>query len=295
MGGRRIPHRRPLTRPIGVTGIIRTRIDDQHYLVMIGSRVGKPEVAFWSGVSTLTVGDRVQLTWREESRLWFIGGLLRSEGVGAGDSIVLSPAVGGDDGHWSTGASSLFSNSANSVVLGDGGTFFRHSFFRFPNVQADQGITVGTASLLLTFDDTQTSSSHTTNIRAEDVDDAVAPITNAEAQALVLTTASVAWDYTLTGQAAGASHTTSDFAAVLQEIFDRPGWVPNNAVMILIITENGSDTGTSNDSHAAIEDNEQQAVLTFTTTEVAAVGTETILAADVSYTPTTAADWTALP
>ncbi len=80
-GHRRQPQRVPLTRDIGNTGRIRAIVDDQHYMVDVGSRIGTPIIAFYIGSLVLVPGERVLLTWRSESMLWSIDGPIRQPGV----------------------------------------------------------------------------------------------------------------------------------------------------------------------------------------------------------------------
>ena len=67
-----------------------------------------------------------------------------------------------------------------------------------------------------------------------DVDNATAPTTAIEAQALVSTTATVAWTETLS--AADAAWTwwqTPEMDTELQEIVDRAGWAEGNAMQFI--------------------------------------------------------------
>jgi hypothetical protein len=62
----------------------------------------------------------------------------------------------------------------------------------------------------------------------------------------------VAWsppDWTAVG-AAGAAERTPDLAALLQEIVDRPGWAPGNA-LALLVTGTGTRTAESFDGLAS--------------------------------------------
>ena len=77
---RRQPQRIPLTRDIGNKARIRKIIDDQHYMLDIGSRVGSPVIAFYIGSLVLREGELVLATWREESGLWEIVGPVREAG-----------------------------------------------------------------------------------------------------------------------------------------------------------------------------------------------------------------------
>jgi hypothetical protein len=62
----------------------------------------------------------------------------------------------------------------------------------------------------------------------------------------------VAWsppDWTSVG-AAGAAERTPDLSALLQEIVDRPGWAPGNA-LVLVVTGTGTRTAESFDGAPA--------------------------------------------
>ncbi len=76
---RRQPQRSPLTRDIGNTARIRAVVDDQHYMIDVGSRVGAPVIGFYIGSLVLAPGERVLATWREESDLWEIIGPIRQQ------------------------------------------------------------------------------------------------------------------------------------------------------------------------------------------------------------------------
>lgn len=80
---RRPPERRPLTRPLGNTGVILEVISTREYLVSVGGRLSQPEPALYSGTMALTEGTRVVLTWREESRQWQIEAVaaIQAEGM----------------------------------------------------------------------------------------------------------------------------------------------------------------------------------------------------------------------
>ena len=77
---RRQPQRVPLTRDIGNKARIRKRIDSQHYMIDIGSRVGSPAIGFYIGSLVLSEGELVLVTWREESDLYDIVGPVRKAG-----------------------------------------------------------------------------------------------------------------------------------------------------------------------------------------------------------------------
>jgi WD40 repeat protein len=84
---RRQPQRVPLTRDIGNKARIRQRIDAQHYMIDIGSRVGSPAIGFYIGSLVLSEGELVLVTWREESDLYDIVGPVREPAVVISDVI----------------------------------------------------------------------------------------------------------------------------------------------------------------------------------------------------------------
>jgi len=66
-----------------------------------------------------------------------------------------------------------------------------------------------------------------------DVDDAVAPVSQGDAQTLAKTTAAAQWDTTLTIAQDTPYYDSPDFAPAVQEVVDRPGWQAGNDMMVM--------------------------------------------------------------
>lgn len=105
------------------------------------------------------------------------------------------------------------------------------SGMRFPGVWIPQGATITTAYLTVTCYQSFASAEVKTRIRGEDVDDATAFSDFADFDARVRTTACVDHDDIPTWTV-GVEYTTPDFKDVIQEIVDRGGWAPGNAMVI---------------------------------------------------------------
>lgn len=143
-------------------------------------------------------------------------------------TVTVSIAAGTDDGDITSGPTF---NNTRIDVRGFG--FSENTFLRFTGVAVPQGATITAATI--TFKDTGSGISGTCAafIQASDVDDGVMPTntTTAASIAAAVTTASAAW--TLPARSAGATQTTPDVAAVVQEVVDRAGWASGNAIVFV--------------------------------------------------------------
>jgi len=122
---------------------------------------------------------------------------------------------------------------------------------RFANLTIPQGATILSARVLFTVDE-QDSAATSLEIRGEASDHA-APFSTAtfDVSARPTTAAVATWNppaWTAIG-AAGDDQRTDDFAAVLQEIVDHPGWSAGNAI-VLLISGSGSRVAESYDGSA---------------------------------------------
>lgn len=156
------------------------------------------------------------------------------------------PAVSGDDGDWIAGTSILI--ISDRVRFGRTGASARNSWYRVPLVDISQGANIIFAKIVFKAYSNQSGTVVRVNIYMEDSDDAVAPTTKSEADNLTLTTAFVAWD----GEGAWTQDTTYDSLDItvpVQEIISRPGWVSNNALMV-VIKDDGSDSGAFREADA---------------------------------------------
>lgn len=151
-----------------------------------------------------------------------------------------------DDGHWIEGTST-FTNGIVVVQIGyngNGANTSSNGFFRFDNIAIAQGTTISTA--IMDFFPFGTNSSTTVNLRisAIDADDAAAPTTFAGAEGATRTAAFVDWNSVPTFTA-DTPIDSIDFASVVQEIIDRPGWVSGSAI-VMYFEDNGSSVAVNN-------------------------------------------------
>jgi len=145
--------------------------------------------------------------------------------------------AGGDDGAAQLDGA-FFGPSYQSTNMGDWTPLGWHNFFRFDNVTIPSGANIDSAIIRFTC---STSSSGTVNLdlHFEDADDPAAPTSGADLVGRSLT-AAVDWD----GVAAWVQNNTYDtpeISTILQNIVDRGGWTPGNAVT-LHVKDSGSDT-----------------------------------------------------
>lgn len=157
------------------------------------------------------------------------------------------PSTGTDEGMWREDSVQFFNcPTVNFTEFGFLSAFNGpvNAFYRFDNIQIAQGATITSASLGW-WGITGTNDVVRTNISAIDSDDADAPSTFSEAENATRTTAFIAWDNVVDFNVIGADRIPSlDLASVVQEIVNRSGWVPGNAIVIYV-EDDGSDTNTN--------------------------------------------------
>ena len=146
----------------------------------------------------------------------------------------------------STHAVSLTSTDLELVTESDNQTVG----IRFDNINILRGATIATAYIQFTVDEDVNISPCSLTIKAQAADNAT-QFTGASADITSRTTtaASVAWNnipqWTTVGET-GPDQQTPDIAAVIQEVVDRPGFAPGNAIVI-IITDSGKRVAESYD------------------------------------------------
>lgn len=142
-------------------------------------------------------------------------------------------AVSADDGFWNDGLSA-FDSSLTGVTMGNASAsnYPCHGFFRFTSVLIPNKARIVSARLVLVCTGTGTNHEVYLKVHCNNVDNATAPTTYADANGKALTTAYGSWtpDYNTTG----GTFYTADFATAVQEVVDRAGWVAGNALMVLI-------------------------------------------------------------
>ena len=152
-------------------------------------------------------------------------------------SEIFYPSVNTDDGV-RYGATD-FLNSYSIFVIGATATEPWKFFIRF--VDADIPIGSNIINAFIRFESSTARSVNDCNeeLSFNDVDDAAAPTTYQEFDNLVHTTANVSWN-NIENWSSDVKYDTINISAALQEVIDRPGWTPGNAVMII-----GDGTGSS--------------------------------------------------
>lgn len=143
------------------------------------------------------------------------------------------PAVSGDDGSWHNTGAGSYSATQTAVSIGDADAANngRHAWVRFPNVYIHQGATVDSFKINLRpagLTGTIPPMTVVGNLAAN----AVAPTNRAGCNALVLTTATVAW--TPATWVTGVRQDSPELKTILQEIVNQPTWVSGNAVIIML-------------------------------------------------------------
>lgn len=146
---------------------------------------------------------------------------------------VSPPAVSGDDGSWHNTGAGAFSITASTVTIGDADAAnnARHGFIRFPHVYAFQGQTVPSFKINLRASGLTGTIPPMTVVGVKQLNPA-APTTRAQANALTLTTATVAW--TPSAWVTATRYDSPELATILQEIVNQAGWVSGDAVIILL-------------------------------------------------------------
>jgi len=137
------------------------------------------------------------------------------------------PVVGTDDWRGNYGGSSFDNNDA-FLYCGIGWDVG----FRFVNVAIPQGVTITSAFIRFRAHFAKTTTNNgTADIWAVDADNPSAPTNSAQFNALVPTSASVAWEPPTTTE--GQIYDTDDITSVIQEIIDREGFSSGNAIILV--------------------------------------------------------------
>lgn len=157
----------------------------------------------------------------------------------AQETEVYGITAGGDDGH-ADSLNETFTAVNNGSFIGNTDPQTRSSFQRF-SVSVPRGAVILAAKL--TFKSWSNRAEDTVRVKivAEDEDNPSAPTTYADFMGRARTTAEVHWDG-IVPWTTDTVYDSPDFAAVIQEVVNRPGWNPGNALTIFI-DEDGSDVG----------------------------------------------------
>ena len=147
-------------------------------------------------------------------------------------SGIYYPVVSGDDGRWGV---DFFLTADEYHSLGHDGSRDVNIFARFLSVAIDKNSVIESAVIRFV---AATTSGNEPNIDiyGNDIDNAVAPTSYAEAYALDKTTAKTDWLIT-GGWTDGASYDSPTLKDIIQEIVNRPGWANGNALQLLIYND----------------------------------------------------------
>ena len=162
----------------------------------------------------------------------------QATGQEANGTVVTAPRPGFrvtdplNDGHWTLASTSSFTTDGTTTLVGDydATNYGRASFLRFTNVQIPQGATIKTAKVEVKAFGIDTAIPAMT-ILGHAADNSAAPASRTEMNARATTTA-VPWAPTVWTQNAWTD--TPSITAIIQQIVNRPGWVPGNAITIFI-------------------------------------------------------------
>lgn len=139
--------------------------------------------------------------------------------------------AGGDDGYFTS--ASGFDASGNAMIAGYISGAYDRIWVTFDGVAIPQGATINTASVTFKVYDIPVVGTIELYIRGNDIDDAVSPTNITEANALVLTSQNVEWDYVNSEDPFVEKElSTPDISTIIQAIVDREGWSSGNAMLI---------------------------------------------------------------
>jgi len=112
-------------------------------------------------------------------------------------------------------------------------------FLRFTNVTIPASSTISAAILIFTCKIASAVDTVRTNVAAEDAANPASPVSGADMDGRVRTTAFVAWDFT-TDWIVDSTYSPGDLSTVIQEIVDRGDWASGNALQVFV-DDDGSD------------------------------------------------------
>ncbi len=156
--------------------------------------------------------------------------------------------TGADDGYAKTNCTQ-FTNNGTTVLLGKFSGAVYQAWYRFQTVNVPNSPTIDVAYISL-MAATPGGSGWLTRVYGDDVDDAVAPTTCADANNKVRTTAFTDWDPA--AWVNGTWYDSPSIVGVIQEIVDRGGWAANQDMQIL-----HDDDGTGNGDYIQVRAYEQ--------------------------------------
>jgi chitodextrinase len=201
------------------------------------------EFLVWGGdIGGIDVPAEITMDRSKLATAWFVdeGSVARASG-----SVQLASDLDDAEERISSGAVDLASSDLELGVTGGSAQLVG---MRFVGVDVPRRATILSASLQFTADETNgdAASLHIHGQAADYAAPFAAATGNVSARSI--TQASADWnppDWKAVG-AAGAAERSADVSSVLQEIVDRPGWFPGNA-LVLVVTGSGTRTAESHE------------------------------------------------
>ena len=144
-------------------------------------------------------------------------------------TLNLQVAAGADDASEQSNGAGFDGTGINVRCDAATGSTRRFGGFRFSGVTIPQGATIFTAVLVVEPESSGVDDARVV-ISAEDVDDAVNFVTDADVVSRIRTETTVDW--TQDGVAVGGS--SPDISAIVKEVIDRAGWVSGNALVVFM-------------------------------------------------------------
>jgi hypothetical protein len=153
-------------------------------------------------------------------------------------TIEVSVSAGSNDGHWWEGTTD-FDADSSYMLVGNGNQWGRgamNGFARFVGLAGLQGMTVDSAYLRYTANESFSTATCRIRIRAVAADNPAAPTSYAQAEGATRTTAYVDWS--VPADVNNVAKNSPDIAAVVQEVVNRSGF---GGALIVYLEDNASD------------------------------------------------------
>lgn len=145
------------------------------------------------------------------------------------------PAASGDDGYYY--GANFNSAGVNFYIGKPSASDSSNAWIRFLNVTIPQGSTITAAFVRLSARHSSSTTTVNANVYFNNVDDAVAPTSIGEVDALALTSA-IAWN-NLASWTVVNDYDTPSLTSILQSVVNRGGWGSGQALQV-VIKDNGS-------------------------------------------------------
>jgi hypothetical protein len=164
--------------------------------------------------------------------------------IGSGEQVVVDSRISTDNDDAEETPSGNIDLTSSDLELGTDGGRSNAVGMRFANLNIPQGATIVEAFIQFTVDETDSGATSVV-IRGEATDNAAAfTSTRFGITTRPQTAAAVSWDpapWTTIG-AAGLDQRTTNIASLVQEIVNRSGWAPGNALAILVSGERTAES-----------------------------------------------------